>query len=116
MTALRAVWHEGRPLLGFLVAPPATARLLRVCSGIAAREGYGGVVVAGWGERGADARVLPDLPTDVVIAWEASVEPRGGVEVWTLGQLAEGGHRVFRMGTRGYPKPTGGAKLVEVQA
>lgn len=43
---LNATWHDNRPGL-FVVVPIGTARAaaLRTASGIAAREGYGGVTV-----------------------------------------------------------------------
>lgn len=115
MTAHRATWHPHRKVLGFLVAPPATARVLRLCSGIAAREGYGGVVVAAYPETRADASVLDGLPPDVVVAWGRAVSAHGGVADWTLGKLHEGGHTVWRMGARGWPAPSAGAPLVRVE-
>lgn len=121
---LARYWHPSRPVLGWVLYSPGVADALRddattqrVC-GLAAREGYGGVIVsallpyraaapafvpqgaaAGWGHARQQRALeeLAQLPA-IVLAWGAYGAKRPSVVEHTLAVLRRGPARLLRLG------------------
>lgn len=121
---LQRHWHDKRPLLGFVMLNPSTADetrddpTIRRCVGFAAREGYGGILVANLAPlRATNPRTLWEAPEcgsshpeqrqalgrvadldAVVCAWGAHGRRFPGLVAATLGALREGRCRLLSIG------------------
>lgn len=145
---LTRTWHEERPKLGWVMLNPSTADAdrddptIRRCCGLAAREGYGGIVVANLvpyratrpdhlrsltvdqlGDTHAEHLAalwrVSQLPA-VVLAWGTHGSRRAGRRIWTVDRLKSGTARLLRLGeltANGQPRHPlyvpGGVPLVD---